>query len=603
MIFGSERHRSDICRNIMETNSNYLSKKNINNIIILVILLCLIFIYLHEAWFFRAYINDDAYITFRYGRFIAMGRGPNFNVGERVEGYTNFLLMMIMTAVIWISGPGFVLTVSKTINVFCGAASLAAAYLVYIILFEKRSKVEIDGYKTAVSPPASVKLWGLIAVGLVAINPSYALNAESGLETMLFGFLTTMAVLMGTLETRHEKLRFSGIFFGAAALARPEGIYLFSVYWAADFSTNLLFLTGNTGKNDERKFIERLLNNNRLRIMIVNGFIASLIIISQIVFRYFYYDGELLPNTYYAKLGGFPGMSASAYIRAGIVDSFFGIGGIIVALMGYLTARIDYRAVIPAMTTTLAACALPFITGTDWMLGYRLLMPYLPMAAVMIAAGWMLCIERVFGRHSRIGLIAVFLSIPALWFMQSGIRAQYYDDIMLHARGYITGHEALAQWLLDGRIGKGDSIALMDIGTVGYRLIDLNIIDITGLTDRHIAKSKGYFMNKSYDPNYILNKNPKYIVLVLSAPGISYTAPPPDLLFHFWTGIEQNIFYNRQFQEHYICGKPNSAKYNSNWLDEMAYKIGAEKIFEFGYPDVYYLLAAFRYDPTSCRNR
>ncbi|MEO5618208.1 MAG: hypothetical protein ABIS67_10585, partial [Candidatus Eisenbacteria bacterium] len=35
--------------------------------------------------------QDDAYISFRYARNLLRGEGLVFNVGERVEGYTNFL--------------------------------------------------------------------------------------------------------------------------------------------------------------------------------------------------------------------------------------------------------------------------------------------------------------------------------------------------------------------------------------------------------------------------------------------------------------------------------------------------------------------------------
>ncbi len=42
------------------------------------------------AWHLR-WIADDAFIAFRCARHWADGHGLVFNVGERVEGYTNFL--------------------------------------------------------------------------------------------------------------------------------------------------------------------------------------------------------------------------------------------------------------------------------------------------------------------------------------------------------------------------------------------------------------------------------------------------------------------------------------------------------------------------------
>jgi hypothetical protein len=43
------------------------------------------------------FIVDDAYITMRYSRHLAEGYGPVYNIGEKVEGYSNFLWMLILS--------------------------------------------------------------------------------------------------------------------------------------------------------------------------------------------------------------------------------------------------------------------------------------------------------------------------------------------------------------------------------------------------------------------------------------------------------------------------------------------------------------------------
>jgi hypothetical protein len=50
----------------------------------------------HGLGYFRL-TADDAYITFRYARNLADGLGPNWNSDGRVEGYTSFLWMMIIS--------------------------------------------------------------------------------------------------------------------------------------------------------------------------------------------------------------------------------------------------------------------------------------------------------------------------------------------------------------------------------------------------------------------------------------------------------------------------------------------------------------------------
>src|SRR4051794_37248022 len=44
----------------------------------------------------RAFTIDDAYISFRYAENLASGHGLVYNLGERVEGYTNFLWVVLL---------------------------------------------------------------------------------------------------------------------------------------------------------------------------------------------------------------------------------------------------------------------------------------------------------------------------------------------------------------------------------------------------------------------------------------------------------------------------------------------------------------------------
>ena len=47
---------------------------------------------------FRRFIGDDAFISFRYARNWVEGNGLVWNAGEAVEGYTNFLWVVVMAA-------------------------------------------------------------------------------------------------------------------------------------------------------------------------------------------------------------------------------------------------------------------------------------------------------------------------------------------------------------------------------------------------------------------------------------------------------------------------------------------------------------------------
>lgn len=62
------------------------------NIILFVTILGLVFL----AWFNR-FIQDDAFISFRYAYNLVNGIGLVWNEGERIEGYTNFLWTLAMS--------------------------------------------------------------------------------------------------------------------------------------------------------------------------------------------------------------------------------------------------------------------------------------------------------------------------------------------------------------------------------------------------------------------------------------------------------------------------------------------------------------------------
>src|ERR1041385_1335683 len=44
------------------------------------------------------WISDDAFITMRYVKNFLDGNGLVYNIGERVEGYTHFLWLMLLSA-------------------------------------------------------------------------------------------------------------------------------------------------------------------------------------------------------------------------------------------------------------------------------------------------------------------------------------------------------------------------------------------------------------------------------------------------------------------------------------------------------------------------
>ena len=112
------------------------------------------------AWRQR-FVLDDAYISFRYARNLAQGSGLVFNIGERVEGYTNFLWTL------WLALPHALGWDPVTFVYATGMVSVALT-LVATLLLARR-----------LLGPGPALLAGL----LTATNPTFSAFATGGLET------------------------------------------------------------------------------------------------------------------------------------------------------------------------------------------------------------------------------------------------------------------------------------------------------------------------------------------------------------------------------------------------------------------------------------
>lgn len=551
-----------------------------------ILALCLAVIgitYLWHTFGFWHYINDDAYITFRYSRFLALGRGPYFNIGEHVEGYTNVLVMLITAGFIGTLGPDLAPAATRMIGVLSGAGCVLLAHAMTSSLL-----TGVD-YKIRRAP-----MWGIVAAGIVAVSPAFAVNTTSGLETALFALLLTTGAYLGTRESVHGRWYGSGIAFGAAIWTRPEGSVLFTAFWCGQAAVRVI----EHGFSEEQagdRSVAALLRHRGTRALIANGAIVTGFFAALFGLRYLLYDGEWLPNTYYAKERNVTFWQARRYVELGMLPAVFGLVGVGIASLGFLARLRRIAPWIPIAALTAMGCILPFLSGIDWMPGARLVIPYLPVLAICVVCGWALLSDFVLRRFAWIGLLVAIAALPVLWQRQTGERKVIHDHATLRARGYTTGHIALADWLRHDAADEGDTIALMDIGLVGYRCIDQHILDLTGLTDRFIAKSTGGFLDKQYDPEYVLNRAPRFIVLALSARGVSYTDPPPGTEFAFWTEIEGRIYAHPDFQARYLR---DEAVVESG-LDAVAARFGTTRIFEHGHPGLYYLLAVFERQDSS----
>jgi hypothetical protein len=229
-------------------------------------------------------------------------------------------------------------------------------------------------------------------------------------------------------------------------------------------------------------------------------------------------------------------------------------------------------------------------------MGARLLVPYFPLMAAVLALGWLRLAALWSGRPAWLLPAAASLVVARLTVLQAHDSGWVHAHLAMRARGYAQGHAALADWLRTEAAKPGDWVALMDTGIVGYRCIDQQILDITGLTDRHIAKSPGAFLQKEYDVDYLLARDPRFIVVILKSPG-DPDQPPARLQLSPWsTRVEGGLLKHPEFQRRYVRASVPAAP-NEHWLSGLAHELGAIRIFLHTHPGAYYLLTVYERRP------
>ena len=121
------------------------------------------------------FIQDDAYITFRYVANYLNGDGLVFNIGERIEGFTNFGWTIYI--LLWGSLGFDYIAMAAYSGLIFGGLSLFLIFVIARDLFGPDDR-----------------WFSLLALFLVAVNFSFAYWSPAGLETAAFTLLTLLSI-------------------------------------------------------------------------------------------------------------------------------------------------------------------------------------------------------------------------------------------------------------------------------------------------------------------------------------------------------------------------------------------------------------------------
>lgn len=427
---------------------------------------------------YQHFYHDDSYISLRYAHNLLQGQGLVWNSSERVEGYTNFLFVILASALAKL-GLGLE-TASRCLGLFSYVALLG-----FLLFFSARlQKGDADiAYK-------------FLPVLLTGTCFSLIAWAWGGMETVLYSLLLFVAVAKFS-ETRHTTLRSGvlvGMAFAAAALTRPEGVLSFLV--------SLLFLlfTAKDGKNSGYKYILGF------------GFSFFCAYAPFLLWRILYY-GDIFPNTYYVKAGFHTGglSQGLSYVAKFLFSPpYFGLL-VLPALFYMMWKNRPERWEVYLWTLVGVHCVYVVYVGGDHMPAFRFMVPMVPVLSLVIF--------RSLNRARRYravvaGLVCCFVLFQVILPSEDLSRAKLRDQAAFVG-------EIIGRYISDN-FPEGSMIALNTAGSTPFFAPRHGFIDMLGLNDRTIAKRKivpeeltrqKFPGHAKGDGRYVLSRKPDYIII------------------------------------------------------------------------------------------
>jgi hypothetical protein len=427
----------------------------------------------HLLWLPQVTV-DDAYISYRYARNLVNDHGLVFNPGERVEGFSNPLWVLLTAAgmlcrlepVGWTRGLGM--------------ASLFGSLIAAVYLARRVTGSQWAALGVAVILAASTALCG---------------SAVGGLETGLYAMLVTWAIVC----VATERFGWASALMGLAAITRPEGAGIcvigISVIWLM------------------RKGVER--RRAVIRLMVPCGVILAALL----VFRLSYY-GDWLANSVRAKSALLPLLRDSELSRwPGVLFNDAGIGYVL-DFVRYGFGGAILLAIVPAlpggkgrwiaalMLSSLGmGVAVAVYNFGDWMSCFRLLTPYLPITTVLVVWGMVDLLRRLREQLHESWCGPCRLALAGLVMYMAAGQFQWRRPMI----GKNPDRELAC--LLNQSRQPGLLAATDVLGRLSYFADKVPVLDMAGLTDVYIAehgKPSPPFGRTDFD--YVLSRRPHFIM-------------------------------------------------------------------------------------------
>jgi len=444
-------------------------------------------------------IVDDGFIFFRYAENLAHGLGPVFNPGEHVEGFSSPLWTFVL-AFCSVVIPDLEL-VSRCLGYVCalGLVGTVAAGL----RTRLRDEIRPDLYSVPV---------------LLVCLPPVVFYGFSGMDHPLFALMVTAAMVSSLAD---GELGAPGVrtfvLVVLATLARPEGI----LAGLCIYTYLRLRVTESTHPGSTQRLLKSLV----LYAMFLSVVLGA---------RYLYF-GQLLPNTYNAKVASVTVqrlMQGGSYLfRAAVAFSP------VLFLCCIAGAVMRVRRIVPPPGVSLLFGWLLLYgsyvvyVGGDHFPMFRFLLPVIPALILLLGLLWFQAFGGLSGpvfQASRIALPVALLVAAALCQSMEGERAR--REPRLAEKWADRG-----RWLA-GHTPPDAVLATTSVGAIGF-FSGRTVVDMLGLTDTTVGKQGRIYPDAAhgharFHTDYIFDRAPDLVVYYRtgSPERLGRMLTPPELI-------------------------------------------------------------------------
>jgi hypothetical protein len=406
-----------------------------------------------QAFGYFRFRVDDAYITYRYARNLSDGLGPVWNPGERVEGYTSFLWMVLLAA---LHLAGIDIELASVL------LSCACAFALFVLIWCVWRRLAPDATQSSISP--HLVMAGIVV--LAAANSSSGEWSMAGLETPLAATLLMALIFAYQRESRSPGLPWTALILVAAVMTRPEMMFIAAL-------TGAFFLDQAITDGGVRRW------QHLASFCSVFGLLAG----AWYVWRWSYY-GYFFPNTYYDKVGPLDLMivRGMTYLQHYWWPYLVAPGLIASAILPFLLQDARRRDAAYICATGVVWIAVVATEGGDVFDRGRFVQPILaPLyIALLLATSELLNRARVERVYKMSAFAAIVVGLATLVAWAPGAEAQMKGN-----------RHILAEWKVEGQWVKqnvpSDYVTgVFAAGNIPY-FSEGKSLDLLGLTDTTIA--------------------------------------------------------------------------------------------------------------------